>query len=67
MSLVYTCPPANFDAQTGECSAGAWVEHSDSLLPELSIADAYTLSSAVFVLWGIAYGWRVLIRFVRQS
>ncbi len=59
---VYEC--LTYDTATATCTQAAFVERSD--FPELSVADAFQLLTAIVVLFTCAWGWKQLGRTVRQ-
>jgi hypothetical protein len=59
---VLVCDEVNYDATTGTCSAPYYAPQP-SLLPDLSIPDAMTISVAILALWAVGFG----IRSIRRS
>lgn len=55
----------SFDTATASCTQQAWVERAN--FPELSVADAGQLLSAIALLFVAAWGWKQLSRQARSS
>ena len=58
-TLVLTCRVADFDASTGVCSAPFYSAETGAF-PVLSIADAQQIGLAFALLWGTAFGLRMV-------
>lgn len=65
---VLTCVDYRPASESGPavCMQEAWMP-APTLLPVLSIADGALLGSGIVFLWGIAYGWNRLEKFVRGA
>lgn len=63
MPLRLACESQDIDALTGECANPYWAD--DAGFPTLSISDAYEIGVAIAWLWAVAYGYRVLKRWLR--
>lgn len=60
------CPDANYDPVAGTCSAVVFVEQP-TLLPQMEMADALTVSGLIFTACAIAWGFKFLARTLRQA
>jgi hypothetical protein len=65
MAYVLQCADADFDAATGTCAAPFYGD-APSAIPTLSIADAMQIGLAIALLWGIAYGFRMVKRLLTE-
>lgn len=61
MDRVYVC--TSFDEATQQCTAGAWVAHSQGPLPPLSVEDAEVIGGQIIVFWVIC----AVLRIMRQE
>ena len=59
---VLLCTEYNVDAQS--CVGQQVWSELPSAIPPLSIADALEISGAIALVWGTAYGLRLLARFI---
>lgn len=57
--LVASCRVVDFDAASGTCSA-VFYSAPESSMPTLSIADAQSIGLALALLWGSAFGLRMI-------
>ncbi len=58
---VLVCNEADYQASTGTCAAPYYAPQP-SLLPELSISDAMTISVAIIALWAVGFGIKAIRR-----
>lgn len=61
---TYRCLPSNFDTATGVCSSAEWV-YTDSLLPTVSVSDAFLLSGLVVGLWALGASFKMIRKFIK--
>lgn len=64
MSLVMRCNLPDYDSVTGSCAAPYWATESGGFLPPLPVSDALTLTSALIGLCAIAYGLKLVRRYL---
>lgn len=61
MTHIFVCPDASYDASTGQCSAGVWVDASTlTVVPPLSGSDAQVIGFGIAVAWVSGYLWRLI-------
>ena len=60
VTQIYVCPDVNYDAATGMCSAGVWVEQQQTFLPPLSAADGQNIGFGLAVALVSGYLWRLI-------
>lgn len=63
---VLSCAEADFDASAQTCAAPIFTPQA-SALPTLSIADAQFIGQAVALLWGTAFVFRLIRKFINQA
>jgi hypothetical protein len=64
--LVIGCKVEDYNATTEECAAPFYTFPPSSVLPPLTLGDAYTLGTAVALLWASAWTIRRLKRMLDQ-
>ena len=64
--LIPACLEADLNPATGECAAVIWIPQP-TLLPELSIADAYAIGSKIALLWALAFAFRLIRKKLNQA
>jgi len=64
--VVRGCLESDFDASTGTCAHEIWIPQMPSV-PALSIGEAQEIGLACALLWGGAWVFRRLRKFVDQS
>lgn len=64
--MVRGCLESDFDAATGTCAQEIWIPQMPSL-PALSIEGAQVIGSACALLWGIAWIFRRIRKFLDQA
>lgn len=64
--VVRGCLDRDFDASTGTCAQEIWVPQMPSL-PALSIEEAQAIGLACALLWGSAWVFRRIRKFMDQS
>lgn len=58
--MIYqACKLENFDTVTMTCSSPEWVS-SPGFLPNLSVQDAFLLSSLVIGVWAVGYSFKII-------
>lgn len=60
-AYVLVCDEASFDPTTGTCSAPYYAPQP-SIVPDLSITDALTISVAIIALWAVGFGIKAIRR-----
>jgi len=60
-AYVLVCNEADYNASTGTCAAPYYAPQP-SLLPDLSIPDAITISVAIIALWAVGFGIKAMRR-----
>lgn len=61
MSQVFVCPDVNYDATTGVCSQGVWVDQTSlAVVPPLSVDDGQSIAFGIVLCWVIGYLWRLI-------
>lgn len=65
-ALVRGCLESDFDSATGTCAQEVWIPQIPSL-PALGIEEAQSLAVAFALLWGIAFVFRRLRKFIDQA
>lgn len=64
--VVRGCLESDFDAATGTCATEIWIPQQTSL-PALTVVEAQSIGVACALLWGIAFVFRRLRKFLDQS
>jgi hypothetical protein len=64
--LVQSCLVADFDAATGTCSA-PFYSLPEGMVPTLSMADGQEIGMAIALLWGAAFGIRMMKRVLQET
>lgn len=57
--IIATCPTANYNPTSGECSQVVFVEQ-EGLLPSLSIQDASALGSLIVGCWALGFAFKLV-------
>lgn len=67
MATVYVlaCAHEDFDAQAGTCAQELWIPQP-SVIPELTVADAQQIGTAIAFLLAVAFVFRQLRKFLEQ-
>ena len=64
--VVRGCLESDFDAATGTCAQEIWIPQMPSL-PVLTVDEAQAIGVAVALLWGIAFVFRRVRKFLDQA
>lgn len=64
VSYVQVCTEFN-EAQ--ECVASVWMPYASGVVPSLSIENAQNLGLSIALLWGVAWGIRMVKRVLNES
>ena len=62
---VLSCAEADFDASTQTCASPIYTPQVVAL-PTMTIADAQSIGLSVALLWGTAFVFRLIRKFINQ-